>query len=58
MQNMGISVLPHITNALLVTSIFSAGNTYVYVEYAHFSSPQPANYFEVTPLAAHYTVLL
>lgn len=30
MQNLGISVLPHITNALLVTSIFSAGNSYVY----------------------------
>ena len=30
MSNMGISVLPHITNALLVTSIFSAGNAYVY----------------------------
>lgn len=30
MQNMGISVLPHITNALLMTSIFSAGNSYVY----------------------------
>lgn len=30
MQNLGIGVLPHITNALLVTSIFSAGNTYVY----------------------------
>ncbi|KAI9642222.1 hypothetical protein NHQ30_009024 [Ciborinia camelliae] len=30
MQNMGIGVLPHITNALLVTSIFSAGNSYVY----------------------------
>lgn len=29
MQNMGIGVLPHITNALLVTSIFSAGNSYV-----------------------------
>ena len=29
MQNMGIDVLPHITNALLVTSIFSAGNSYV-----------------------------
>lgn len=29
MQNMGIEVLPHITNALLVTSIFSAGNSYV-----------------------------
>ncbi|KAM0148525.1 hypothetical protein ACHAQE_009790 [Botrytis cinerea] len=31
MQNLGIGVLPHITNALLVTSIFSAGNSYVYV---------------------------
>ncbi|KAL3423742.1 amino acid permease [Phlyctema vagabunda] len=30
MSNMGISVLPDITNALLVTSIFSAGNSYVY----------------------------
>ncbi|OAP60514.1 hypothetical protein AYL99_05516 [Fonsecaea erecta] len=30
MQNMGITVLPDLTNALLVTSIFSAGNTYVY----------------------------
>jgi len=30
MQNMGIDVLPHITNALMVTSIFSAGNSYVY----------------------------
>jgi amino acid transporter len=30
MQNLGISVLPDITNALMVTSIFSAGNTYVY----------------------------
>ncbi|KAJ5223006.1 amino acid permease/ SLC12A domain-containing protein [Penicillium citrinum] len=30
MNNLGISVLPHITNALLVTSIFSAGNTYTY----------------------------
>jgi len=30
MQNLGISVLPHITNALIVTSIFSAGNSYVY----------------------------
>jgi yeast amino acid transporter len=29
MQNMGITVLPDLTNALLVTSIFSAGNTYV-----------------------------
>lgn len=30
MSNMGIGVLPHIVNALLVTSIFSAGNTYTY----------------------------
>ncbi|KAL7923083.1 amino acid permease/ SLC12A domain-containing protein [Trichoderma austrokoningii] len=30
MQNMGISVLPHIINALMMTSIFSAGNTYTY----------------------------
>lgn len=30
MKNLGIGVLPHITNALLVTSIFSAGNSYVY----------------------------
>ncbi|KAF1997767.1 general amino acid permease-like protein AGP2 [Amniculicola lignicola CBS 123094] len=30
MKNMAIPVLPHITNALLVTSIFSAGNTYTY----------------------------
>ncbi|KAI9369924.1 amino acid permease/ SLC12A domain-containing protein [Aspergillus egyptiacus] len=30
MSNMGVSVLPHIVNALLITSIFSAGNTYTY----------------------------
>ncbi|KAI1343678.1 amino acid permease/ SLC12A domain-containing protein [Xylariaceae sp. FL0016] len=30
MQNMSIQVLPHIVNALLVTSIFSAGNAYTY----------------------------
>ncbi|KAF2261271.1 general amino acid permease-like protein AGP2 [Lojkania enalia] len=30
MKNLAIPVLPHITNALLVTSIFSAGNTYTY----------------------------
>ncbi|KAG9852574.1 putative amino acid permease, partial [Aureobasidium melanogenum] len=30
MSNLGITVLPDITNALLVTSIFSAGNSYVY----------------------------
>jgi amino acid transporter len=30
MKNMAIPVLPHVTNALLVTSIFSAGNTYTY----------------------------
>ena len=30
MGNLGIGVLPHIVNALLVTSIFSAGNAYTY----------------------------
>lgn len=30
MRNMQVSVLPDIVNALLVTSIFSAGNAYVY----------------------------
>ncbi|KAK8256299.1 amino acid transporter-like protein [Phyllosticta capitalensis] len=30
MQNMAIEVLPDLTNALMVTSIFSAGNSYVY----------------------------
>lgn len=30
MGNLGIGVLPHIVNALLCTSIFSAGNSYVY----------------------------
>ncbi|KAL9086685.1 MAG: hypothetical protein Q9165_007004 [Trypethelium subeluteriae] len=30
MSNLGIGVLPHITNALLMTSIFSAGNAYTY----------------------------
>ncbi|KAI1458943.1 amino acid permease/ SLC12A domain-containing protein [Annulohypoxylon moriforme] len=30
MGNLGIGVLPHVTNALLVTSIFSAGNAYTY----------------------------
>ncbi|EFZ01534.1 amino acid permease family protein [Metarhizium robertsii] len=30
MKNMGIDVLPHIVNALMFTSIFSAGNTYTY----------------------------
>ncbi|PHH79392.1 hypothetical protein CDD80_4951 [Ophiocordyceps camponoti-rufipedis] len=30
MQNLGVSVLPHIVNALMFTSIFSAGNTYTY----------------------------
>lgn len=29
-NNLGISVLPDITNALMLTSIFSAGNTYTY----------------------------
>lgn len=30
MSNMGVNVLPHIVSALLATTIFSAGNTYVY----------------------------
>ncbi|KAF7554901.1 hypothetical protein G7046_g6681 [Stylonectria norvegica] len=30
MKNLGIGVLPHIVNALMITSIFSAGNTYTY----------------------------
>ncbi|KAJ5900029.1 General amino acid permease AGP2 [Penicillium taxi] len=30
MKNMGITIFPHIVNALLLTSIFSAGNTYTY----------------------------
>ncbi|KAG9731882.1 putative amino acid permease, partial [Aureobasidium melanogenum] len=30
MKNMGISGLPHLVSALLVTSIFSAGNTYTF----------------------------
>src|SRR5262249_41213757 len=30
MKNMRVEVFPHIVNALLVTSIFSAGNTYTY----------------------------
>lgn len=30
MRNLGVSVFPHIVNALMVTSIFSAGNTYTY----------------------------
>jgi len=30
MGNLGIDGLPHLVNALLVTSIFSAGNTYTY----------------------------
>ncbi|KAI0023969.1 amino acid permease/ SLC12A domain-containing protein [Xylariomycetidae sp. FL0641] len=30
MTNMGVQVLPHIVNALLLTSIFSAGNAYTY----------------------------
>ncbi|KAK7408637.1 hypothetical protein QQX98_009201 [Neonectria punicea] len=30
MQNMDIGFLPHLTNALLVSSIFSAGNAYTY----------------------------
>ena len=30
MADMGVTGLPHFVNALLVTSIFSAGNTYTY----------------------------
>jgi yeast amino acid transporter len=30
MQNLGVSGLPHLVNALMLTSIFSAGNTYTY----------------------------
>lgn len=30
MTNLGVKNLPHLVNALLVTSIFSAGNTYTY----------------------------
>ncbi|KAF4538849.1 General amino acid permease [Lasiodiplodia theobromae] len=30
MANMGVGVLPHIVNGLLLTSIYSAGNCYVY----------------------------
>ena len=30
MENMGIKVLPHVVNALLFTTIYSAGNTYTY----------------------------
>ncbi|CAG8183603.1 unnamed protein product [Penicillium olsonii] len=30
MQNLGIDVLPHIVTALMITSVFSAGNTYTY----------------------------
>ncbi|KJZ79457.1 hypothetical protein HIM_00926 [Hirsutella minnesotensis 3608] len=30
MENLGVKVLPHIVNALMFTSIFSAGNTYTY----------------------------
>ncbi|KAH7020324.1 AAT family amino acid transporter [Ilyonectria destructans] len=30
MRNMNVSFLPHLTNALLVSSIFSAGNAYTY----------------------------
>ena len=30
MQRLGIPILPHIVNALILTSIFSAGNSYVF----------------------------
>lgn len=39
MQNLGITVLPDLTNALMVTSIFSAGNSYVYVRLLARSQP-------------------
>ncbi|KAF2138212.1 uncharacterized protein K452DRAFT_277212 [Aplosporella prunicola CBS 121167] len=31
MQNLGVNGLPHLVNALLVTTIFSAGNTYCFM---------------------------
>jgi amino acid transporter len=31
MQNLGITGLPHLVNALILTSIFSAGNSYTYM---------------------------
>lgn len=31
MQNLGINGLPHLVNALILTSIFSAGNSYTYM---------------------------
>jgi amino acid transporter len=30
MSNLGVEGLPHLVNALMITSIFSAGNTYTY----------------------------
>ena len=30
MSNLGVGILPHITNALLITSVFSAGNAYTF----------------------------
>ncbi|OTA96535.1 hypothetical protein M434DRAFT_392723 [Hypoxylon sp. CO27-5] len=30
MQNLGVGILPHLVNALMITSIFSAGNAYTY----------------------------
>ena len=58
MQNLGIGVLPHLTNALLVTSIFSAGNSYVYASSDRLSQGRTKLTFTVTVLHAHYTVCL
>lgn len=50
MQNLGIGVLPDITNALMVTSIFSAGNAYTYVR-EPFTTDKPRE----TRSQSHYT---
>lgn len=42
MQNLGIQGFPHLVNALLVTSIFSAGNTYTYCA-TRYAFPSPKN---------------
>jgi len=56
MQNLGIGVLPHLTNALLVTFIFSAGNSYVYVEHISLILAQSSLYnIGIAPLEL-YTV--
>ncbi|KAM0546941.1 hypothetical protein ACHAPJ_010601 [Fusarium lateritium] len=41
MTNIGIRTLPHIVNALLLTSIFSAGNTYIYCATRTLHDPAP-----------------